>query len=225
VVVGIILIGLDAGRGRCCGGRRGKRLSVWPIAPVTIVGFVLGGLARLGFLSLTSLAGGSLRLLLLLAGCGLGFLPFLASPGLSLFPLLASLGLSLVPLLASGRQSLFLLLASLGLGFFLLLAGLGLGLFALATSSRLGLLALAAGRGLGLLAILPVRRGDLLVREWRAGLLASGLDDGRDGARSYCWVVDRRAVRRGGRLGVRLRLGDDVAGRLGVTCAGRRVFW
>jgi hypothetical protein len=159
------LIGLDPGRGRCRGGRRGKDLSLGPVFLITIDDVFLGSWARPGFF-IARLAGGHLRLLLLLA-----------SGRLVLFPLLASSGLGFLPLLASGRLRLFLLLAFSRLGF-----------LTVAPSCRLGLFALAAGRGLGLLALLPVGLGGLLLRDLDVSR-PGGLDDGGDGALNHRGVV------------------------------------
>ena len=233
-LIGIWLIGLDPGGGRCRGGRRGKGPGLGPVVLVTIGDVFLGSLARFFFI-LSRFAGGHLCLLLLLACGRLVLFPLVASCRLGFFSLLASSGLFLLALLASSRLGFFSFLASLGLRLFLLLArgrlgflllaAIGrLGLLALAPCCRLGFLALAAGRGLGLPALLPVRLGRLLVRNLDVSR-SGGLDDGSDGALRYRGVVERRPVRLGSCLYGRLRLGDDVAGRRDVTCDERRVFW
>ena len=189
-VVGIGLIRLDPGRGRCHGRFR-ERCRHGLIALVTIRD-VFGRTARLCFL-VARLAGGSLRLLLLacgvlglplllasggfgllllLASGSLRFLLLLASGGFGLLLLLASGGLGLLPLLASGSLSFLFLLAS-GFGFLFLLESRDLGLLALAASFCLCLLALAAGDLLGFLAVLSIGRCRPFVRRWSSSRRAS----------------------------------------------------
>jgi hypothetical protein len=98
----------------------------------------------------------------------------------------------------------------------------GIRFLALTLRGGLGLPPLEARGSLGLLAILATGLGRLFVRGLDLDRRA-GRSIAEAGARCYRRLVEGRAIRLGSGLGV--GLGDDIAGRLNVTCVERRVFW